>query len=139
MGRSLSAGSVLLLEGELGSGKTSLVQGLGTGLGIVELIVSPTFNLINEYPEGRLPLYHFDLYRLQPLEVAALHPETYWEGAEMPLGIVAIEWPERLQDYPPDHLRIHLSHQPDGSRQAEFIPVGQFELAAVEPLLNPQN
>src|SRR3712207_9003146 len=84
LGQSLSAGSVILLQGDLGAGKTTLVQGIGAGLGITDSIVSPTFTLINEYPEGRLPLYHLDLYRLQPQEVEALQLETYWEGVEMP-------------------------------------------------------
>ncbi|HEY9845073.1 MAG TPA: tRNA (adenosine(37)-N6)-threonylcarbamoyltransferase complex ATPase subunit type 1 TsaE [Candidatus Caenarcaniphilales bacterium] len=132
LGQSLAAGSVLLLQGELGSGKTTLVQGLAEGLGIAEPIVSPTFNLINEYLTGRLPLYHIDLYRLQPPEVAALHPEIYWEGVEIPLGIVAIEWPERLQNYPPNYLQIHLSYQTDDGRQAELIPVGNFNLTSLD-------
>ena len=96
LGQFLPPGSVILLKGDLGSGKTTLVQGIGEGLGITEPIVSPTFTLINEYTEGRLPLYHLDLYRLEPVEVTALHLETYWEGVEFPLGIVAIEWAERL-------------------------------------------
>ncbi len=128
LGRSLPAGSVILLEGELGSGKTTLVQGIGQGLGITELIASPTFTLINEYPEGHLPLYHLDLYRLDSSEVEALGLETYWEGVEVPLGIVAIEWAERLQYKPPDHLQIHLAYQADHSRQADLIPVGKFQL-----------
>ena len=94
LGQSLPASSLLLLAGDLGSGKTTLVQGIGEGLGITEPIVSPTFTLINEYTEGSLPLYHLDLYRLQSVEVAALNLETYWEGVEVPPGIVAIEWAE---------------------------------------------
>src|SRR5919199_6139267 len=96
LGQSLPAGSVILLEGDLGSGKTTLVQGLGEGLGITNPIVSPTFTLINEYTEGRLPLYHLDLYRLQPAEVEALNPEIYWEGMEVPLGSSMLVIPEIL-------------------------------------------
>ena len=128
LGQSLSAGSVILLEGDLGSGKTTLVQGLAAGLGITEPVVSPTFTLINEYTEGRLPLYHLDLYRLQLEEVSALHLEIYWEGAEMPLGIVAIEWAERLQYKPCSYLRICLTHPTDTGRQADLAPVGRFDL-----------
>src|SRR4028118_407740 len=94
LGQSLPAGSVILLEGDLGAGKTTLVQGIGEGLGISDPIVSPTFTLINEYMEGRLPLYHLDLYRLEAKQVAALNLETYWEGVEVTPGIVAIEWAE---------------------------------------------
>jgi tRNA threonylcarbamoyladenosine biosynthesis protein TsaE len=114
----LPAGSVLLLDGELGSGKTTLIQGIGAGLGIDDAIVSPTFTLLCEYPEGRLPLYHFDLYRLEPADVEALHPDVYWEGVEVALGIVAIEWAERLLYKPHDYLQIRLSgHAPNGDGQ----------------------
>lgn len=124
LGQTLTAGSVLLLQGDLGSGKTTLVQGIGKGLGIKESIVSPTFTLINEYTEGRLPLYHLDLYRLETEEVAALHPETYWEGVDVDLGIVAIEWAERLPYLPPSYLSIHLSHHNPHTRQVNLDAVG---------------
>lgn len=123
LGQLLTAGSTLLLEGDLGSGKTTLVQGVGEGLGIVEPIVSPTFTLICEYPEGRIPLYHLDLYRLQPAEVDELHLDDFWEGVEYPLGIVAIEWAERLQSQPKERLQISLTSLPNG-RQVVFSAVG---------------
>jgi len=128
LGRSLPAGSVVLLEGELGSGKTTFVQGLGRGIGIIEPIDSPTFTLINEYTEGRLPLYHLDLYRLQPAEAAALHPHTYWEGVEAPLGIVAIEWADRLQSKPSSYLQIHFSYRVESGRRADLFAVGELQL-----------
>jgi tRNA threonylcarbamoyladenosine biosynthesis protein TsaE len=131
LGRSLPEGRIILLEGNLGSGKTTLVQGLGQGLGITEAIVSPTFTLIHEYSEGRIPLYHLDLYRLQPAEVSALYLETYWEGVELPLGIVAIEWPERLPYWPADYLRVRLSDQGELGRQVEMIPAGKFDLSGL--------
>ncbi|HEY9633490.1 MAG TPA: tRNA (adenosine(37)-N6)-threonylcarbamoyltransferase complex ATPase subunit type 1 TsaE [Coleofasciculaceae cyanobacterium] len=124
LGQSLPAGSVILLEGDLGAGKTTLVQGIGEGLGITDPIASPTFTLINEYTEGRLPLYHLDLYRLQPEEVEALNLESYWEGIEVPRGIVAIEWAERLPYKPPHYLHLHLTYCADKGRQAELVPVG---------------
>ena len=119
----ISAGTVLLLNGNLGSGKTTFVQGLGAKLGICEPIVSPTFTLINEYPEARIPLYHFDLYRLQPDEAAALYLEAYWEG-DYPSGVVAIEWAERLKYLPLEYLAIHLSVVESG-RLAEVEAVGK--------------
>jgi tRNA threonylcarbamoyladenosine biosynthesis protein TsaE len=114
LGERLAPGTVILLEGDLGTGKTTFVQGLGAELGITEAIVSPTFGLIHEYHEGRIPLYHFDLYRLSPAEVYELHPETYWLGLETPLGITAIEWPERLADWPEHHLSLKLTHATQG-------------------------
>jgi tRNA threonylcarbamoyladenosine biosynthesis protein TsaE len=131
LGKSLPAGSVILLEGDLGAGKTTLVQGIGEGLGITDAIVSPTFTLINEYPEGRLPLYHLDLYRLQPPEVETLNLESYWEGIEVPLGIVAIEWAERLLYLPPNYLSVQMVYSSDSGRQARFIPVGAFDIKAI--------
>jgi tRNA threonylcarbamoyladenosine biosynthesis protein TsaE len=132
LGQKLSAGSVLLLEGDLGSGKTTLVQGIGAGLGIREAIDSPTFTLINEYLGGRLPLYHFDLYRLDPSETAAISPENYWEGVEVDLGIVAIEWSERLPYKPPSYLRIHLTYNQNSGRQALLNLAGHFPLESLE-------
>jgi tRNA threonylcarbamoyladenosine biosynthesis protein TsaE len=123
LGQSLVAGSVLLLEGDLGTGKTTLVQGIGKGLGIVDSIVSPTFTLINEYTEGRLPLYHLDLYRLQTEEVAQLNLESYWNGMEYALGIVAIEWAERLAHKPPTYLRLCLTYANE-QRQLEVFNAG---------------
>lgn len=128
LGRLLPAGSVVLLEGDLGSGKTTLIQGLGRGLGISESIDSPTFTLINEYTEGRLPLYHLDLYRLQLGEAAALHPETYWEGVEASPGIVAVEWADRLQRQPSSYLQICLSYLSEAGRQADLFAVGELQL-----------
>ncbi|MGC8713835.1 MAG: tRNA (adenosine(37)-N6)-threonylcarbamoyltransferase complex ATPase subunit type 1 TsaE [Leptodesmis sp.] len=118
LGKTLEAGSVILLQGDLGSGKTTLVQGIGEGLGIPESIDSPTFTLINEYPGGRLPLYHLDLYRLEGPEVADLHLETYWEGQEVEPGIVAIEWSDRLLDRPASYLQICLTDAAQAGRQA---------------------
>ncbi|WP_373525633.1 tRNA (adenosine(37)-N6)-threonylcarbamoyltransferase complex ATPase subunit type 1 TsaE [Nostoc sp.] len=122
LGESLSPSSVILLEGDLGAGKTTLVQGIGKGLGITEPIVSPTFTLINEYTEGRFPLYHLDLYRLEPQEVAALNLESYWEGVEVIPGIVAVEWAKRMPYKPDSYLSVSLTYEEDGTRQAEIIP-----------------
>jgi len=108
LGTVLPAGSNLLLFGTLGAGKTTFARGLGAGLGISETIVSPTFALVNEYFDGRLPFYHFDLYRLEPPEVDVLAPDLYWEGREAAPGIVAIEWAQRLPFRPDRYLEIHL-------------------------------
>ncbi|HEY9750378.1 MAG TPA: tRNA (adenosine(37)-N6)-threonylcarbamoyltransferase complex ATPase subunit type 1 TsaE [Allocoleopsis sp.] len=121
LGQTLPAGSTLLLEGDLGSGKTTLVQGLGAGLGISEAVDSPTFTLINEYLDGRLPLYHLDLYRLQPAEVADLNLEGYWEGSDYLIGIMAIEWAERLPYLPERYLRVCLRYQGEATSGEEAI------------------
>ncbi len=107
LGRSLPAGTVILLQGDLGAGKTTLVQGIAEGLEIQDSIESPTFTLIN-------------VYRLEPEEVEALHLESYWDGLEMDLGIVAIEWGEKLPYKPDNYLQICLSYC-DNGRQIELI------------------
>ncbi len=122
LGQSLTAGSVLLLTGDLGSGKTTLVQGLAQGMGIDDAIVSPTFTIINEYSGSRLPLYHLDLYRLTPAEVDDLQLESYWLGLETELGIVAIEWAERLLHLPSNYIQIELTYDPIEGRVAKILP-----------------
>jgi tRNA threonylcarbamoyladenosine biosynthesis protein TsaE len=126
LGEILSPGTILLLRGELGAGKTSFVQGIGQGLGITEAIVSPTFTLVSEYSEGRIPLYHLDLYRLGEREVENLYLENYYFGLEVPLGITAIEWSERLPVKPPSYLDIELVYSPEQGRFARLEPQGNF-------------
>jgi len=124
LGRSLPPSSILLLHGDLGSGKTSLVQGIGRGLGIADPILSPTFTLINEYYDGRMPLYHLDLYRLEPVEVESLYLEAYWDGEEFLPGLVAIEWAERLLVKPLHYWELVLAIAPTTGRQATLSRVG---------------
>ncbi|BAQ65684.1 tRNA (adenosine(37)-N6)-threonylcarbamoyltransferase complex ATPase subunit type 1 TsaE [Geminocystis sp. NIES-3709] len=104
----LTPNSILLLSGNLGAGKTTLIQGLGEALGIKDSIVSPTFTLINEYLEGKIPLYHIDLYRLNSQQIKDLHLENYWTGIEVEPGITAIEWSELLPNLPPNYIKVNL-------------------------------
>ncbi len=124
LGKTLNAGTVVLLCGDLGSGKTSLVQGIGQGLGIQDAIDSPTFTLVNEYNNGRLPLYHLDLYRLEPSDVAALHPEIYWDGVEVEPGIMAIEWAEHLPYRPEQYLLLEITVLEGETRQVTIAEHG---------------
>jgi tRNA threonylcarbamoyladenosine biosynthesis protein TsaE len=135
LGQLLPEGSLLLLYGDLGSGKTTLVQGIGEGLGLIEPVISPTFVLINEYIEGRVPLYHLDLYRLSPAEVEALHIDSYWEGLEFPLGIVAIEWAERLEHPPSTYLQVELTPTETG-RSLKLTPVGDWPEALLKQVVD---
>jgi tRNA threonylcarbamoyladenosine biosynthesis protein TsaE len=138
LGEVLSPPVVLMLQGELGAGKTSLVQGLGVALGITDAIVSPTFALIQEYPEGRIPLYHFDLYRLSPSEVTQLYLETYWQGLEVSPGIVVIEWPERLSTWPERYLHLTLTYASEG-RQAHLEATQHFDWTVLQNHLKTLN
>lgn len=100
----LQPGAVLALVGELGSGKTCFVQGLAAGLGVPEKITvaSPTFVLIHEYAGGRLPLFHFDFYRLEKKEEALqLGLEEYWEGE----GVSVVEWADRFPKIFPEKTK----------------------------------
>jgi tRNA threonylcarbamoyladenosine biosynthesis protein TsaE len=125
LGKTLEMGTSLLLTGDLGTGKTALVQGIGAGLGIQDSLESPTFTILNEYDSGRVPLYHLDLYRLTPVEVAELYLEGYWEGTEAPLGIMAIEWCDRLPYRPDAYLSITLEHSETG-RHLRWESIGNI-------------
>ena len=105
LAQSAQPGWVLLLEGDLGAGKTTFAQGFARGLGITATVVSPTFTLLNEYRDGRIPLVHGDFYRLEdPLQAEELHVEEYWENG----WIVLLEWPDRLPELPEQYLQVQL-------------------------------
>ena len=91
-GRAAVSGQVIALAGDLGAGKTQLARGIARGLGISARVHSPTFTLVNEYPGGRLPLFHLDLYRLDTRDqIIATGLEEYFQ----PAGVAVIEWAER--------------------------------------------
>jgi tRNA threonylcarbamoyladenosine biosynthesis protein TsaE len=101
----LRPGTVLLLSGDLGAGKTAYVRGLAEGLGLdPDVVTSPTFTLVHEYRGGRLPLVHVDLYRLDSADLAELGLDDDLAAA----GVVAVEWPERLTRPVPGAVRIRI-------------------------------
>ncbi len=120
IGASISAGTVICLTGDLGSGKTSFVQGLATGLGVPDdyYITSPTYVLINEYP-GRYPLFHVDLYRIEdPADFEDIGLYEILHGG----GVVAVEWADKLSkdfqyEYLAEYLSIHFEILNDESRK----------------------
>ena len=113
----LRPGDVVLLFGPLGAGKTTLVGGLATGLGVAEGVVSPTYTLLEVYG-GRWPVYHFDFYRLSdPAELRTIDPREYYD-----LGITIMEWPERIQKlWPVRRHELRLGFVADG-RWVEATP-----------------
>ncbi len=126
LGRRLGAearpGGIITLSGDLGAGKTTLTRFIAQGLGVQDnYITSPTFSIIHEY-QGRLPLYHMDLYRLQELSVDdELGLEDYLYGE----GLCVIEWPNRLGDMLPSRrLHIELTIISENSRQAAIREFG---------------
>lgn len=114
LGRLFTGGEVVCLVGDLGTGKTCLVQGMGRGVGSVDRVTSPTFTLVNEYRGGRLVLYHVDLYRIVDAKTALTFGlDEYLYGD----GVCAIEWAERVAElWPDDYLRITLRHIDDMKR-----------------------
>jgi len=103
MGKNLSSGSIVALTGDLGTGKTTLTKAIAEGLGVTETITSPTFNIVKQYESGRLPLYHFDVYRIGDVEeMYELGYEEYFFGS----GICVIEWAELIDEIIPHTDRI---------------------------------
>lgn len=115
----LAAGALLLLSGELGTGKTAFVRGLAEGLGVdPDEVTSPTFTLVHEYRGGRLPLVHVDLYRLETADLDELGIDEALAEA----GIVAVEWAERLTRTPRGAMRIVIADAGDDRRTIELAP-----------------
>lgn len=118
--------SLLLLEGTLGAGKTSLVQGIASAVGIDEPITSPTFALAQHYPQGEPPLVHLDLYRL---ELAAAADDLFLQEEEEAVGmgaILVVEWSERLSLALPEAWRVKLTHRSEGGRLATLYKSDQI-------------
>ena len=95
MGARLKAGTVVAFTGDLGAGKTAFVRGLARGLGIADRVTSPTFTIVNEYDGGRLPLFHFDMYRLGTADELF---EIGWEDYLGRGGVCAVEWSENVAE-----------------------------------------
>lgn len=103
LGKHLQKGDIVALIGDLGTGKTALTKAIARGLGITETITSPTFTIVQEYTSGRLPLYHFDVYRIQePEELYELGYEEYFFGE----GVCVIEWADLIEELLPDETKI---------------------------------
>jgi tRNA threonylcarbamoyladenosine biosynthesis protein TsaE len=116
--RGLAAGSVVLLSGDLGAGKTAFVRGMAEGLGIDPAgVSSPTFTLVQEYRGGRLPLYHVDLYRLQSVEVDDLGLDEITLSG----GVTAIEWPDRLPRGFEAALTVRIEYRDDSTRTISTV------------------
>jgi len=133
LGHTLRGGDVLALTGDLGVGKTLMTRGIALGLGIPKgQVNSPTFSLIQAY-EGRVPVIHVDLYRLQdPAAILQLGLEDSFT----PQNIVIIEWADRfIQALPPDYLEIHLEHgDTETTRSMTIRATGPRSIAIVSAL-----
>ncbi len=130
LARLLQPGDVLLLYGDLGAGKSELTRGIARGLGVTGPVASPSFTILNVYDEGRLPLYHFDWYRLNSAE------ELYEMGMDEYLGgdgVAVVEWPSQCPEAIPEtNLTITLTPGEGDAREISFAPRGGFRAVNVE-------
>ncbi|MEP7071989.1 MAG: tRNA (adenosine(37)-N6)-threonylcarbamoyltransferase complex ATPase subunit type 1 TsaE [Verrucomicrobiota bacterium] len=118
LAQKLGPGEVIGLTGDVGAGKTHFTKGIARGLGVPGEITSPTFTLVHEYERGRLPLYHFDFYRLERLEeLVAIGFEEYLDAN----GVCVIEWADRFREALPERTRwVHFEIAAGDERQIAF-------------------
>jgi tRNA threonylcarbamoyladenosine biosynthesis protein TsaE len=138
LAEALAPGTVVALIGTLGAGKTRLVQAVATALGVPrDAVTSPTFVLVNEYRQGRMPIFHFDTYRLKDDdEFLALGPEEYFDSA----GLTFIEWADRVAELlPQERLEIRLEVTGDTTRSVAIEPTGAKLTTAVDQLRSHSN
>ncbi len=123
LGTLVSPGSVVLLEGTMGAGKTVFAQGVALGLEVREQVTSPSYTLIKEYQSGRLPFFHIDLYRISSNEsLWSLGLEEYLEGE----GVCVIEWARKVRDFLPESwLMINIEIMTDTKRTLHFESEGE--------------
>ena len=118
MARGMVPGTVIAFTGDLGAGKTAFVRGLARGLGVTDRVTSPTFTIVNEYEGGRLPLFHFDMYRLGSSEELF---DIGWEDYLRRGGICAVEWSERVADALDGAIRVDIRR--DGGDNDRIITI----------------
>ena len=126
LGAVLQPGTVLAFEGDLGAGKTAFTRGLARGLGADDRVTSPTYTIVNEYLSGRLPLFHFDMYRL---ETADDLWDIGWEDYLERGGVCAVEWSENVAEAMEDAIRIRI--QKTGEETRVITIEGGEDLAPV--------
>lgn len=120
LGQQINNHTVILLTGDLGAGKTTFTKGIAEGLGVKEIVNSPTFTILKEYHSGRIPLYHFDAYRLED-GYEDLGFSEYIESK----ALSVIEWPMYMQeDIPNEYLEINILYMDEQTRTIEFVPHG---------------
>ena len=124
LSQQLEPNDVLILLGDMGAGKSELTRGLARGLGVTGYVTSPTFTIMQLHDSGRLPLYHFDWYRLESAEeLYELSMDEYLQNG----GVAVIEWPSRAEEVLPEsYLEVSLKPLGDDERQITFTPVGGF-------------
>jgi len=114
LGQTLPAGTVIAYRGDLGAGKTAFTRGLARGLGITDPVTSPTYTIVNEYLNGRLPLFHFDMYRLHSADDLF---DIGWDDYLERGGICAVEWSENVTEAMEDALTVTIQKIGEESRK----------------------
>ena len=114
LGKILKPGTVIAYRGDLGAGKTAFTRGLAKGLGCTDMVTSPTYTIVNEYLNGRMPLFHFDMYRLGSSDDLW---DIGWEDYLERGGICAVEWSERGEDAREDAISITIEKTGEESRR----------------------
>ena len=114
LAKSLRPGTILAYRGDLGAGKTAFTRGLARGLGCKETVTSPTYTIVNEYLGGRLPLFHFDMYRLASSDDLW---DIGWEDYLDREGVCAVEWSENVQDAMEDAMTVTIEKLGETTRQ----------------------
>ena len=123
----LMPGDVIAYRGALGAGKTAFTRGLARGLGISEPVTSPTYTIVNEYLDGRLPLFHFDMYRLSDSDELF---DLGWEDYLARNGVCAVEWSENVSDALENPITVTIERDPsDDNRRRITITGGRFDEA----------
>ena len=113
LAKALKPGAVIAYKGDLGAGKTAFTRGLARGLGAAEQVTSPTYTIVNEYLSGRMPLFHFDMYRLSCSDDLF---DIGWEDYLERNGVCAVEWSENVADALEDPIVVEISKTGDESR-----------------------
>ena len=114
LAKTLPPGTVIAYTGDLGAGKTAFTRGLARGLGCTDLVTSPTYTIVNEYLSGRLPLFHFDMYRLASAEELW---DIGWEDYLERGGICAVEWSENVMDAMENAIFVRMEKTGEESRR----------------------
>ena len=110
----LQPGTVIAYRGDLGAGKTAFTRGLARGLGCDDMVTSPTYTIVNEYLSGRLPLFHFDMYRLRSAEDLW---DIGWEDYLDRGGVCAVEWSENIEEALEEYILVNIEKTGDESRR----------------------
>ena len=114
LGQTLPAGTVIAYRGDLGAGKTAFTRGLARGLGCTDIVTSPTYTIVNEYLGGRIPLFHFDMYRLRSSDDLF---DIGWDDYLDRSGVCAVEWSENVDDAMEDAICITIEKLGEDSRR----------------------